>query len=525
MYYNSNQPPQNQAGSGNQWNRQGARPADFQSGGFQPPMNPRGRKKRGFGWQMFKLLVVLVLVGAVGAGIYVGKTYLDVKPYVSVFLDGVQVDGINLGGKTWEEGNAAVRNQISEKIDSWYVRISSGTQYNDITAKTLNINRDPSDALEAAWAIGHDTSSVNRKTIFTLQQEILDARTNGYSFSSVESDADLSKIGEIVAQIARAAYIAPQDAKMLYFDPESVLEPFVFQPEVVGRMLDADGLQQQILAMVNNFKSGEIRLVFQEIIPEVTVDSLGEQYALRGRWVTPVDSSSSDARNANIKQAFSKINGYKLTNGAKFSFNTIVGRRTLENGFYRAYEYNYGDLVMGIGGGVCQASTTVYLAAMITGMDLIDHTPHSEKVSYTELGLDATVVDTIGAAKDMSFRNTSGGTLYIAAHILQDPNNRKRYQCEVRIYGNSLGDTSYKLSTEQVKVLQPPSEPEYFNDEDGDYVTYAGERKTVRKASVGYVIDTYRETYVNGTQTARTKLTRSTYPARSERIALGVTPR
>jgi len=526
MYYRSNKTPQNYPPPGNQWSQyqqQGVRPANFGGGGY-PPEKPK--KKRGFRWQLFKLLLVLVLVAAIGAGIYIGKAYLDVSPYTSVFLDGVSVDGIDLGGMTWEEGNAAVRNQIIQELGSWYVRLkNSSGAYRDITAEMLNITRDPAEALEAAWAVGHETSATDRKTIFELQQEIQEARASTYSFSSVSYDADTSQIDEILETLENAAYIEAQNAYLISFDPESSTEPFIFQSEVIGRRLDVDKLEEEILSMIGSFESGEILVQAETIMPDITVADLQQYYTLRARAVTPIDSSSTDARNDNIRVAFEKINGQSINDGAKFSFNSYVGRRTLENGFYRALEYNYGVLVMGIGGGVCQASTTVYIAAMLAGMELVDHTAHAMKVSYTELGMDATVSDTRGAERDMSFRNNSGGQIFIAAHVIEDPANKKRLLCEVRIYGMDLGDITYELSTETVEVLQPPVEPVYVEDTDGTYVTYVDETEVISEATVGYVVDTYRDTYLNGTLTAHDKLTRSTYPAYAQKIRIGITPR
>ncbi|MFH1512240.1 MAG: VanW family protein [Bacillota bacterium] len=525
MYYQNNQPPHDRQVLGNQYGQvppQGGRSGDFQNGGFQP----KKKKRRGFAWQILKLLLVLILVAAVGAGIYVGKAYLDVKAYTSVFLDGITVDGIDLGGMTWEEGNAAVRDQIVLKLGSWYVRLkSSNGSYGDITAETLGISRDPAEALEAAWAVGHETSTANRKTIFELQQVILSTRDNPYGFSSVEYDADTTKIDGILSKLESKAYIAPQDAQLLTFNPDSTTEPFTFQQEVVGRRLNIAPIKERILEMISTFESGEILLAPETLSPEITVADLDQYYALRARAVTPVDTTSPDERNENIRIAFSKINGYVLNNGAKFSFNGVVGRRTQANGFYRAYEYNYGDLVFGIGGGVCQASSTVYLAAMKAGMDLLDHTSHAMKVSYTDLGMDATVTDTVGAEKDMSFRNDSGGQIFIAAQVLTDPANRKRLLCEVRIYGMDLGDISYNLETEIVQVLQPPAEPEYIEDKEALYVTYIDEYKIVSEAAVGYVVDTYLVTLQNGVQIAREKITRSTYGARATKVYTGVTPR
>ncbi len=533
MNNNGYPPYQNQPVQGNQqrpYAQQNIRPQNDFPNGFQNGNYPSGdfkpKKKRSFTWQLTKFLLVLILVGAAGVGIYVGKTYLDVAPYTSVFLDGVTVDGIDLGGMTWDEGNTAVRSQIINKLSSWYVRLkSTNGSYKDITAETLNISRDPSDALEAAWAIGHDTSATTRKTIFELQNEIIAANADVKSFSSVEYNADTSVIDNILSALARAAYVEPQDAKMLSFNPESTTEPFTFQEEVVGRTLDAEAIKEKIIGMIDSFESGEVLIETTALYPKTTVADLEKYYTLRSRAVTPIDTSSTDARNENIRIAFEKLNGQIINEGAKLSFNGVVGKRSQTNGFLRAYEYNYGDLVWGIGGGVCQASTTVYLAALKAGMTLGDHTAHSQKVSYTDLGLDATVSDTNGAEKDMSVRNNTGGQIFIAAHVITDPANRKRLLCEVRIYGLDLGDISYDLETEIVEVLQPPSDPVYIDDKEAKYVTFTDEFKIVSQAAEGYVVDTYLVKLQNGVQLSREKLTRSTYPARSQKIYVGVATR
>ena len=195
---------------------------------------------------------------------------------------------------------------------------------------------------------------------------------------------------------------------------------------------------------------------------------------------------------------FPRSTGRCVNDGAKFSFNGLVGRRTLENGFYRAFEYNYGELVLGVGGGVCQASTTVYLAAMKAGMDLLEHTPHSQKVSYTDLGMDATVTDTIGAYKDMSFRNNSGGQIFIAAQVIKDPNNSKRLLVRGAHLRNGSGRYHLRSGCGNRQGAPAACRSGYVDDLDGEYVTFKDETKTITEASLGYVVDTYRITYENG---------------------------
>lgn len=501
-----------------------------------PPQQPAGSKKkaassrkqpqkkrpkRSLKWQFIKLLVILVLLGAAcGAG-YVWKAQSDVKPYQNVFLDNVSVDGIDLSGKTWEEGSRLVWEQISQKQNGWYIRLRNERgDYKDITAATLGISFDPTAALQQAWAIGHDPSM----DAFQLRTEIELAKTQGNAFSSAEQSADTTPIDTILATLEQAAYRAPSDAYIISFNPDDANEPFTYQPEVYGQRLDTTAIRQQILSMVNTLQSGEILLKTEFLAPNVTVEQLKQTVALRNRSVTDISTASTQERTENIRIAMAKINGTILENGETFSFNKVVGRRTMENGFLPAIEYAYGLQQMGWGGGVCQASTTMYLGAVQSGMTILKREPHSMAVNYTELGMDATVSDTKGREIDFTFRNDTGSPVYIAARVTNSSTSKRRLVCEVRIYGQSLGDLTYKLEAETVQVIPKPLTPTMREDKAGDYVTYVDEQH-VLEGREGYIVDAYLVTYQNGYAIARDKITSDEYPCKEDIIYTGVKER
>jgi hypothetical protein len=325
-------PPQQPNGAGRQdpsWNyppgygypgaaqmQQQAQPRRTVKRTGKPPSGggaPRAPKKRSLKWQLIKVLVVLVVLAGAGVWLYVWKTQSDVRPYTAVFLDNVYVDGLNLSGMRWEEANSAVQRQIDEKLSSWYVRLRNPAgAYKDITAQMLGISRDPTHALEQAWAIGHETSTQDRKTIFQLKAEIDAAKATRYDFTSVEQSGDTTPIDDILAMLERMAYVAPQDAAVLSFDPDNAAQPFAFQNEVVGKRLNVDALREQILDMVQTFTSGEVLVQPEDVQPKVTVASLRPYYALRFRAITPIDTHSTDERNNNIRVAFGKFNGLSL---------------------------------------------------------------------------------------------------------------------------------------------------------------------------------------------------------------------
>ena len=478
-------------------------------------------KKPSMKRQLIRLVLVLLLLGGAAAGGYYWKVQSDVRPYANVFLDNVSVDGIDLSGKTWAEGSQLVWDQVNAKQNGWYVRLrNQNGDYKDITAAMLGISFDPTQALQEAWAIGHSSNM----SIFELRQEIELAKSTTSSFSSAQQSADTSPIDTILSTLEAAAYRAPTDAYILSFNPDDTSNPFTYQYETYGRRLDTSAVREQILDMVNKLESGEVLLETETIAPSVTVNQLSKTVELRSRALTPIDSHSTEDRTNNIRVAFAKFNGTILQNGDKFSFNSVVGRRTLENGFFPAIEYAYGTETWGIGGGSCQASTTLYLAAAQAGLTITKREPHSKSVSYTELGLDATVSDTRGREIDLAFRNGTGSPVYISAHVIQSPNNKKKLMCEVRIYGQSLGNVRYELTAQTVQVIPKPEEPTLKEDKDAAYVTYQDETKTI-KGRDGYVVESYLVTYVDNVETERRLMYTDTYPAKADTVYTGVTPR
>lgn len=111
---------------------------------------------------------------------------------------------------------------------------------------------------------------------------------------------------------------------------------------------------------------------------------------------------SSDNRKDNVALAARKINGTVLYPEDEFSFNDIVGRRTKANGFKSAYIIQDGEFVEGIGGGVCQVSSTLYNCALTSDMTITCVRAHSLPVSYVAPSFDAMV----STASDLRFVNT-----------------------------------------------------------------------------------------------------------------------
>ncbi len=153
------------------------------------------------------------------------------------------------------------------------------------------------------------------------------------------------------------------------------------------------------------------------------------------------------ARSDNIRLAASSVNGFVLQNGDVFSFNAIVGQRTSERGYKRAKIIENGEFVEGIGGGVCQVSTTLYNAALLAGCRIREYHPHSLAISYVPPSCHAMVS---GTFFDLKFENTTGSTLYISALTGKNYVNFK-------FYGRDFGKR-YSYSTRVTGAIEAPEE-------------------------------------------------------------------
>ncbi len=156
-------------------------------------------------------------------------------------------------------------------------------------------------------------------------------------------------------------------------------------------------------------------------------------------------SQNDGGRCANISLAAQFINGVTLQPYGEFSFNKRVGQRTKEAGFRDAKIIFKGEFIQGVGGGVCQVSTTLYNAALLAGMTVTEFHPHSLPVSYVPPSRDAMV----SSGADLVFTNPYSFPVRIKATAEGD-------SVTVRFYGNKKG-AQYKIVSVVTGEIPPPA--------------------------------------------------------------------
>lgn len=127
-------------------------------------------------------------------------------------------------------------------------------------------------------------------------------------------------------------------------------------------------------------------------IPEIALEKLGKEAfpQLLGTFSTTYNTSNTN-RVTNLELASEKVNGTIILPGETFSYNKVVGERTIAKGYKEAAVYSGGKVVDGIGGGICQLSSTLYNAVIYANLEITSRSNHRFLTSYVTAGRDATV--------------------------------------------------------------------------------------------------------------------------------------
>lgn len=174
-------------------------------------------------------------------------------------------------------------------------------------------------------------------------------------------------------------------------------------------------LAENLAVLKQAFTKKVIKLKVKVTKPQVTTEALKKMKVetLMSEFATVIPPGPLNRYN-NIKLAASKLNNWQIKPGEVFSFNAAVGPRTAKAGYLPAPVIEAGNLTLGIGGGICQVSTTLYNAAMLAGLPIKERYLHSNYISAYPAGRDATVVYN---ALDLKFKNDTDGTIIIKSEI------------------------------------------------------------------------------------------------------------
>jgi vancomycin resistance protein YoaR len=349
---------------------------------------------------------------------------------------------------------------------------------------------------------GHSGKSFDKAEVFS-QVDLLVRR---FESAEVEIPVQITSPGRIdVDEFYNTINREPVNASF-----EVKNNKLITIPHTRGRKIEKQELAAA-LSELENTENTEKLLPVQFTLPEITLEKL-EGMLFKdtlGAMSTSFNTSTENNKNRaeNIKLASSKIFGKIMAPGDVFSFNDVVGKRTVEGGYKAAHAYIGGKVIDDVGGGICQVSSTLYNAVLFSELEVLERNSHMFTVGYVPLGRDATVSY---GGPDFKFRNSTNWPIKIEGSV--SDSNKLYFEIKGIKQNHSMKVEfiSKTISTIDFETIYI-DDPEMLEGE--SYVKQAGQP--------GYVVETYKIVKENGNKVSERKLHTSTYKPLTMEIVRG----
>ena len=512
-------------------------------------------KKQSKIWIILVIIAILVVFIAIFSTIFVIINIKNVK-----ILKDITIGTINVSNLTQEEAIDKLENEYGMKIEK-NIYLKHGEYETSVTYEALEVKYQIEKAVQQAYSIGRDGN------VFQNNFEILKTMREGRNIElEVTLDKDMiSQIAQninnsIEDSVVQPSYYVEKDKGKLVItagkqgvkvDEEKLLEeiykvlyentsddqkidipmkedtpeqididkihnevykevkdayytqnPFTVYPEEEGIDFDVEAAKTAITEEKEEY---EIPLKITK--PSKTVKDIGTEAFpdLISTFSTKYNAGNAD-RTTNLRLAANKINGTVLLPNEDFSYNAVVGERTINAGYKMAATYSNGAVVDGLGGGICQISSTLYDAVVMANLKITTRRNHQFVTSYVPAGKDATVV---WGSQDFKFVNSRKYPVRITASV-------QGGVATVQVWGIKE-DVEYDISIETKKIATIPPATETIQDAS----LPAGQQKVVQAGSNGSKVEAYKVTKLNGQIVSTTLLSRDTYNAMKRIVRVG----
>ncbi|NOV00442.1 VanW family protein [Paenibacillus planticolens] len=250
------------------------------------------------------------------------------------------------------------------------------------------------------------------------------------------------------------------------------------------------------ISYIHNAAPIRLTLPLYEQSPAVTVDTLKKQGIDRKiSEFTTTFPASGEGRIHNIRSTAASIQDLLMAPGETFDYSKIIAQTETQFGYKEAPVILNGKLVPGIGGGICQVSTTLYNAVLRSGLAIVERRNHSLPVSYVTLGQDATFAN---GYINFKFRNNTDAYLLIRT-VTTDRD------VTVKLYGHMSPSVSYEIESNIVETIQPPVK--YLHNAS----LAPGATRPISTGKPGYKVETYRIKRENGAIVSKELVSKDQY--------------
>lgn len=510
----------------------------------------KNKKTKGIVISCIVIAVILIFISTIFALVNINSNKIQ---------SGITIKGVDVSGLTKEEAKAKLELVYNEKKEK-EIELKYEDYISSLNPTLMEVNYDVEKAVNEAYLTGRNSNIFvnNYEILFTLickkdvnvdmtlneevtKQTIQDIGinipgvviessysvegdkliiTSGKEGKYVNTEALLDKVKEnlnnikITEEYIEIPVIDKQPEKIdidkihseIYKEVKDAYytkNPFTIYPEVEGVDFDVEAARQ--LIETENKEEYTIQLIITK--PKVTINQIGTEAFPEqlGTFSTRYDASLRD-RSTNLEIACRKINGKVLLAGETFSYNKTLGARTAAAGYKNAQVYENGQVVNGIGGGICQISTTLYNAVLMANLQIVERRNHQFVTSYAPAGRDATV--SYGTI-DFRFKNTRKYPIKIVA-------SAKNGIATVSIFGiKEENEYTFSFNTKTVATIP------YTTRYEEDPSLPAGTEKVKQRGANGIKTETYMTKMLNGKIVSTSLLSKDTYDAMSRIIVRG----
>jgi len=384
-----------------------------------------------------------------------------------LIFPGVSICGIDVSYLTIQEAEAKV-SATADFFENTKISIKDDNDkfIYDISPVEMGFAIDIKKTVMNAFKIG---KKYNKTKNAWVRNGILNKSVN----LPFQISENIKKTDFIISDISDKIFVKPKEAELIVTDNNTVS----ISESKEGIMLNNETTKTLIKNAMVEKTDRTVYIKTQTVLPSVRTDDIKKMgiKKLLSTFTTEFDISKTN-RVDNIKLACNILNGYIIKPGEIFSFNNVIGPRTAENGFKLADIIINSELVPGIGGGICQLSTTLYNAALLANLEILSRKNHGIPVSYIQLGLDATVAY---PDIDLKFKNTTNSCILIHAKIEDN-------HLTVNLYGDCEKEFFVEIISKVIEKIDPKTIIECT-----DLLDF-GEQEIIKSGSAGYKVETYR---------------------------------
>lgn len=377
------------------------------------------------------VLIVCIISYVSNQGIVIDDDY--------TFQSQISIEGVDIKGLTKKQAAEELQGTADKLTAEKTLAFSAGEQTFSYAANEIGTRADIEKTLVEAYNYEHNKDKDNDGEI-NLQME--------FSFSKSAAVNTINKDIETIN-------VKPKDASMKFVkeDEEGIKVDIEYIQDVSGVEVNIDALCDLLKEQAENATFQKVNAPIETIPAEITIEELKQRVSKIGSYTTKFDQDGLDKKNRvnNIVQIADAINGSEIMPGQTWSMNETAGPRTEERGYYPAPGIENGVYTDQIGGGVCQVSSTLYNAALLAELEIVESKRHSWPSAYVPYGLDATIST---GGPDLVIQNNRNTPIYIIANV-----NRPERTCTVDIYGEKLPH-NYKVQyVSKLISTQPAPEP------------------------------------------------------------------